>query len=159
MHFTINREDREGQTAQMNAASINEPATYNWYDSNDSLIYSGQSPSLSPTMTEKYKLEVIANSDQYKDYDEVQIKVNPYSIISLSPNPAHSNLTIHYDADEANSAYVILQPIAGGGSNSYILNTTQNQQTLNVGTYPPAVYAVLLVCDGVIVDSKMLTIQ
>ncbi|AEV33697.1 subtilisin-like serine protease [Owenweeksia hongkongensis DSM 17368] len=173
MNFNINREPREefeadagpdqyiyqGQSTQAQAVDINENATYNWYDSSDSLIYSGKTPTLSPTVTEQYKLEVIAEADLYKDYDEMVVQVNPYAITALNPNPASTNLTIDYDADEANSAYLIVQPVVGGGSNNYIISTSQNQTSINVSSYAPGVYAILLVCDGIVVDSEMLTIQ
>lgn len=34
-----------------------------------------------------------------------------------------------------------------------------NQTSINVSSCAPGVYALLLVCDGIVVDSEMLTIQ
>ncbi len=173
MHFNIGRVDRskfeadagpdqfihQGQSAQLQASDIGEPATYNWYDSADSLFYSGKSPTVSPEVTEQYKLEVIAEADLYKDYDEVEVVVNPYAIISVSPNSASNEVNIAYDADEANVAYLIVQPISGGSGSSYNLSTTQGEKTIMVSNYVSGAYAVLLVCDGIVVDSALLTIQ
>jgi hypothetical protein len=171
-NFTINRTEREdfqadagpdemiyeGQSAYLSAADINEPATYNWYDSSDSLIYTGRNPSLSPAATEQYKLEVIADADLYKDYDEVVVNINPYKITSLSPNPATSSVNIHYDADEASSAYLMIYPASGSTGYSYIISTSSNQAQINVSNYTPGAYTVILVCDGAIVDTELLTI-
>lgn len=149
----------EGQSTTLNASDIGEAATYNWYDSNDSLIYTGKYPTVSPTVSETYKLEVIADADLHKDYDEVTVAVNPYAITTLSPNPTTSTVDIGYDAEEAGSAYVMIYPVSGATGHSYILDTQQNQITLNVSSYLPGVYTVILVCDGQIVDSETLSVQ
>jgi hypothetical protein len=144
----------------LNAEDINESATYNWYDSNDSLIYSGISPKLSPEITEQYKLEVIADADGFKDYDEIVIEVNPYFLEEIYPNPATSAVTINYEATEANSAYLMVYNTATGNStNNYILNTSNNNINLNLSSYNTGIYTVILVCDGQIVDAKQLSIQ
>ncbi len=46
--------------------------------------------------------------DGYKDYDQVQVTVNPYKLESLVPNPATSQVTVSYIADEATSAYLMV---------------------------------------------------
>lgn len=174
MNFRINRGNRDdfeanagsdelidkGTSVTLNAEDINESATYNWYDSNDSLIYSGISPTLSPEITEQYKLEVIADADGFKDYDEIVIEVNPYFLEEIYPNPATSAVTINYEATEANSAYLMVYNTAtGNSSNNYILNTSNNNINLNLSSYNTGIYTVILVCDGQIVDAKQLSIQ
>src|SRR5690606_22140674 len=55
------------QTVIISAESINEPAVYNWYDSEGNLIYEGADFETSVTVTKTYKLEIIALADGYKD--------------------------------------------------------------------------------------------
>jgi hypothetical protein len=174
IHFTINKGPRDlfnadagadeaidkGESITLTAEQINEAAEYNWYDSEGNLIYTGASLSVSPEVTEKYKLEIVADADGFKDYDEVEVKVNKYLIEGLSPNPASTNLTIGYDVEGASSAYLM---IIGANnftiSNNYILNSTQTQINIDVSDYLMGIYTVALVVDGQIVDAKALMIQ
>lgn len=174
MTFIVNRGERDqfladaGEDESINLGSsvtlspelINEPATYNWYDSNDSLIYSGVSPTLTPEYTQEYKLEIIADSDGFKDYDEVSIMVNPYFIEEIFPNPASSIATITYSANDASSAYLMIYSSASGnGFNNYILNTSVEDIDIDVSNYGPGIYTVVLVCDGEISDAQQMSIQ
>jgi hypothetical protein len=174
IHFTINKGTRDlfnadagadetidkGESITLTAEQINEAAEYNWYDSEGNLIYTGASLSVSPEVTEKYKLEIVADADGFKDYDEVEVNVNRYTLENLSPNPASTNVTIGYDVEGANSAYLM---IIGASnfiiSNNYILNSTQTQINIDVSDYQMGIYTVALVVDGQIVDAKALMIQ
>ncbi len=150
----------KGESITLTAEQINEAAKYNWYDSEGNLIYSGTSLSVSPEVTEKYKLEVVAEADGFKDYDEVQVKVNGFRITSLSPNPANTNVMIGYDVEGANSAYLMIVGASNfSTSNNYILNSTQTQTNIDISNYQMGIYTVALVVDGQIVDAKALSIQ
>lgn len=147
----------EGQSTELNAYDIGEPAIYNWYDAEGNLVYTGQNFSVSPEFTQKYKLEVIA-TDGLKDYDEIEVKIKEFEILSISPNPASSNVTINYKASTASSAYLMVtQPY--GVSNNYILDLSQNSKTIDVSAYNTGMYIVALVCNGQIVDTRNLIIQ
>lgn len=174
VHFTVNKGPRDlfdadagndqeidkGDSTILTAEQINEAAQYNWYDSNGDLIYSGTSLSVSPNITEKYKLEVIADADGFKDYAEVEVTVNKYKLTSLNPNPASTNVTINYDVDGANSAYLMIVGTTNySTSNNYLLNTTQTQTIINVSNFQLGIYTVALVVDGQVVDAKSLMIQ
>lgn len=110
-------------------------------------------------VTKPYKLEVITDNDGYKDYDEVEVTVNPYKLESLIPNPATSQVTVNYIADEATSAYLMVVSIVTSISNNYILDVNETSINLNVSSYTTGLYSVALVCDGEIVDSKNLAKQ
>ncbi len=141
------------------ASSIGEPAIYNWYNSEGDLIYTGMSIMVSPEITEKYKLEVIAIEDGYKDYDEVTVNVKQHEIKSISPNPASNTATLVYRIENAVSAYLQLTTPYGTTSNNYILDLNQNQIVLDLSSYPIGNYSVILVVDGVLVDTKSLSKQ
>jgi hypothetical protein len=149
-------EIEKDESVTITAAQINEAAIYNWYDPDGNLVYTGRHLTVSPNITKTYTLEIISDRDGYKDYDEIEIKVNPYKIESLVPNPTSNLVTINYDADEASSAYLMIVGTQNNTSNNYILNPQETFISLDVSTYESGIYAIALVCDGVIVGSKNL---
>lgn len=147
------------ESVELSASSIGEPAIYNWYDSNGTLLYTGQNITVSPEFTEKYKLEIIAENDGYKDYDEVTVSVKQYEITSISPNPVINNVTVVYDSENATSGYLqILSPF-GTFSSNYIIDVQQEEITIDISSYASGVYSAILVIDGVSVDSQNLLKQ
>ncbi len=70
-----------GQPIQLAAIPVGEPATYNWYDPNGNLVHTGMSFTTPAVIGRKYKLEVIASADGYKDYAEVEIKGDMSNLI------------------------------------------------------------------------------
>lgn len=152
-------EINKNECITINASQINEAAVYNWYDTDGNLIYTGTDLTVSPDVTQTYKLEIITDLDGFKDYDEIQVTVNPYLLQSLVPNPASNAVTINYDAEAATSAYLMVTNISSSTSNNYILDTTEFQITLDISTYPTGLYSVTLVCNGHIQQSKILAKQ
>jgi hypothetical protein len=152
------------EIAQLNSTTlsaypIGEQAVYNWYDESGTLVYSGKDFTVSPEVTTKYKLEVIASLDGFKDYDEVEIKVKEYAITNISPNPSSDIITIDYRAQKAQSAYVMIVPLFSGTSNQYILNTAETSKRIDVSGYTRGQYAVVLICDGNVIDYKNILVQ
>ena len=134
---------------------IFEVAEYNWYDEAGNLIYSGREFTLTPEITKKYKLEVIAEHG-FKDYSEIKIKVIPYKLISLSPNPTNTEVQINYNIENSNSAYIMISGITNNISDNYLLNIKSSQKTIDLSSYQSGHYIVTLVCDGQMVESKNL---
>lgn len=173
VHYEVNRYERnpfkadagddkdikEGESVAISAIPINESATYNWYDQEGNLIYEGSAFSITPEMTHKYKLEVITDADGFKDYDEMEVKVNPFWIESVSPNPASNQVNIDYKADGASSVYLMILNQTSTVSNNYIIDTSLSETTINLSTYQSGVYTLVLICDGVARDAKNLVIQ
>lgn len=141
------------------AESINEDALYNWYDPDGNLIYTGADLTVSPLITQTYKLEIIAETDGYKDYDEVTVNIMPYHIESLIPNPVNSQLTVTYDAQGATSAYLMLVNQTTSNSDNYILDTEESSIGIDVSGLPTGLYSVILVCNGEIQSVKNLVKQ
>jgi len=69
-----------GQSATLNATTINELAIYNWYNSTGVKLGEGTNINVSPTNDERYKLEVIAEADGTVDYDYVEVNVLHHKI-------------------------------------------------------------------------------
>lgn len=149
------------ETIIISAEQINEAAIYNWYDMNGNLIYQGKDLTVSTDVTKKYRLEVIAISDGYKDYTEVLVKLRDNALGSISPNPSSENITVNYKLNEIGSAYLMVIGCYGNTniSNNYILDINNIQTSINISTYPNGLYTVALVCNGHIVDAKTLVKQ
>lgn len=140
------------------AAYPPEQPIYNWYDTNGNLVYSGKKYTLPSSLSKTYKLEVIAEADGHKDYhiintDELR------KIQSISPNPAHSDITIDYFAGNSSSTYLRITSVATGNQDNYIVNTQNTSHTIGLNAYSVGMYIVSLICDGNIVDSKNLIIE
>ena len=148
------------ETTTLSAYQIGEQAIYKWYDEAGNLIYTGKDLTVSPDVTSKYKLEVEATIDGFKDYDEVEVKVKLFAIKSISPNPSRNIININYKANTANSAYLIVVPLlTNATSHQYLLSTAQTTRTIDVSAYPLGQYPVILMCDGAIADFKNILIQ
>lgn len=149
----------ENESITVSAEDINETATYNWYDPQGNLIHTGTDLTVSPDITQTYKLEVISDMDGYKDYDAIEITVNPHRIESLVPNPVMSQLTVSYMVDGVTSAYLMVVNQSTGATNNYILDESIDEVIVDVSGYSTGLYSVILVCEGEIQDSKNLTKQ
>ncbi len=164
----INKENRNNVVADVEtsinsnsttlvAENIGESAVYNWYDSEGNMIYTGTELTVSPEITKSYKLEIISDIDGFKDYKEVEVTGNsPFTLGTLVPNPTNFQVTVSYNASSATSAYLIITNTVTAGSENHILNTSNNQISVNLSNYSSGIYTVTLVCDGAIVDSKSL---
>ena len=69
-------------------------AIYNWYDASGVLIFTGKDLSVSTDVAQKYKLEVIATADGFKDYTEVEVNLKPSTLGIINPNPVNNNVVI-----------------------------------------------------------------
>ena len=108
----------------ISAEQISEPALYNWYDTDGNLIYQGKDLTVATDVAQKYKLEVIATADGFKDYTEVEVTLKPSVLSTITPNPATDAVTIGYKINEGGTAYLMI--LGGYGSdsssNNYIIN-------------------------------------
>ena len=147
------------ETITLTAATIDEPAIYNWYDPQGNLIHTGTDLTITPEMTQTYQLEVISTFDGFKDYDDVEVIVNPYRIETLVPNPTSSQVTISYLAEGASSAYLMIVDTNTGSSENFILDTLATSVIIDVSALTNGLYDIILVCDGDIQNAKTLLKQ
>lgn len=112
----------------------------------------------------EYKLEVISETDGYKDYFRLNIPVSATQdqLISLSPNPATNTVTAEYQIGQnATNASLIIIPLFGNFQNIYPIDLT-NQKTsieMNLIGYPTGYYSVILMVNGQAVHAKQLIIN
>ncbi len=150
----------KGQTVTLNAVTIGEPALYNWYDSKGNLIYQGANFTTSVAIGEKYKLEVIALSDGYKDYGKVKIGLKPNRIKILYPNPTTGQVTVKYQINRGNNAYLAITPLNGGNTQSnYILDIQDHSFDMDLSLMPTGSYVLTLIVEAKVADSKLLLKQ
>lgn len=162
--FYANAENKladKNTSITLNAQTINEPAVYNWYDNEGNLIYEGADFTVSVEVGKKYKLEVIALSDGYKDYTEVEIKLKPNAITILYPNPTSNQVTVAYKINQGDSAYLSVNTLYGSNniSHNYVLNIEENEITLDVSSYPQGLYIISLITNGQVSDTTTLIKQ
>jgi len=149
----------QGATVTLSAQQINENAIYNWYDENGDLIHTGTTLTISPTVSEKYKLEVIAELDGFKDYDEVNIAVKENYIESISPNPANNFVDVQFRTVENSTSFFMLRNLQTNSSNQYIISPNNSQKQIMLNNIPNGNYSLILFTDGVVQDSKNLIIN
>jgi subtilisin family serine protease len=155
-----NQEVYRNEQVIISAEEIEEDAIYNWYDTNGNLIHTGQNFTVTPQITTTYRLEVIAETDGFKDYDEVEVVVKHAEITNVSPNPVSSMLTIQYDTKNVQAAYLILTRVAQSSlTNNYQINTELNQTIIDVSSLPYGMYNLILVADGEMTDQTSILIE
>lgn len=151
----------KNQTITISAEQINEAAIYNWYDIDGNLVFTGKDITISADVAKKYKLEVIATADGFKDYTEINVNLKPNTLEIISPNPASNSVNISYKLNDVNSAYLMVLGSYGtdGASNNYILDVNSTDTNIDVTNYQNGLYTVALVCNGQIIDAKTLVKQ
>lgn len=149
-----------GNTATLSAVPVGENAFYNWYNSNGNFVASGLSITVSPTASEVYRLEVIAEADRFMDVDEVEVVVNNFHIDNISPNPASNDISVDYTVDASLSTYLSIVPISNGNSAiDYPLDSSLSNINIDISGYASGIYTVVLIVNGYIVDAETLSIQ
>lgn len=138
----------------LNANTINEDAYYNWYDEAGNLIYSGESFTVDPDITTKYKLQVIAKNDGFTSYDEVIVHVKDYQIKAISPNPASTNISVEYYIKGAATVYFSVCPFNSSSSNNYLIDPTLTNASLDLSGMGTGSYYLRLIVNGKIMDEK-----
>lgn len=166
--------DQNSQNS-LTAQSINEPATYSWYSADTTLIDTGMNFVVTTGQPTPAFLSVTADTDGYKDYVAINtnsaangagtsstLQAAADSIVSLSPNPASSQVMVEYHIGSANaqSAQLKVTYVNNPAVLQVVnLNPAQSQKNLNIGGYAPGVYIISLYVDGQQKDSKQLIIQ
>jgi hypothetical protein len=148
-----------GNSANLNAAVIQEPAIYRWYEADGSFIEENNSITLTPEETSTYKLEVTSTNDGYVDYDEMEVRVIHNWINSLSPNPATNTVMVDYTINAASTASIMLLNSTATYQQSFTIPPATGTLNINLSNVASGSYSVILIIDGVAEDSETLIIQ
>lgn len=152
----------KNQNVTLQVNDIYENAVYNWYDEQGNLVYTGKDYTTMAETARKFKVEVIAEADGFKDYAEVDLKMNPHHLESITPNPTSNNINITYNLNSPASAYISITGYIGndtGIQRNYTIGLESNELNIDITEYATGYYAVSLVCDGQVVESKNLIKQ
>ena len=148
------------ETVTLTATNIGDEATYTWYNRSGNVIGTGTSITTVPTATDTYTLEVEREDNGYKSYCEVEVVALAGKIVSLSPNPAHSTLTVKYKLpDNAVIASIQITNIQNNISKTYAISTTANEKTISLEGLSVGSYIVKLIADGKTLHSQNLLIK
>lgn len=148
------------ETVTLTATNIGDEATYTWYNRSGNVIGTGTSITTVPTATDTYTLEVEREDNGYKSYCEVEVVALAGKIVSLSPNPAHSTLTVKYKLpDNAVIASIQITNIQNNISKTYEISTTATEKTISLEGLSVGSYIVKLIADGKTLHSQNLLIK
>lgn len=90
---------------------------------------------------------------------QVEIKVNPNRIISISPNPSSAMIHVNYMNENTSSAYLMILNQSATSSSNYILDLSIEEKDINLSNMSTGIYTVVLICDGIATDAKTLIKQ
>mgnify|MGYP000845097808 FL=1 len=148
------------ETVTLTATNIGDEATYTWYNRSGNVIGTGTSITTVPTATDTYTLEVEREDNGYKSYGEVEVVALAGKIVSLSPNPAHSTLTVKYKLpDNTVIASIQITNIQNNISKTYAISTTATEKTISLESLSVGSYIVKLIADGKTLHSQNLLIK
>lgn len=147
----LDRDINSGDSTELKATDVGEPAKYIWFDQNGELVKKGKNVFVSPIEDAEYVLEVTLVDAGIKDVDKVNVNILESRIVNLSPNPAEDNITIDYQLNNVTQAHIIVL-LPYGGSYHYPLDVYHNQIQIDISAYQTGIYAVSLICDGQNVD-------
>ena len=116
--------------------------------------------SVNVTATSKYKLEVIAKADGYKDYDSIFVVATYGTIEDIAPNPANTQTIVTYDlCEEITSATIVIANVSGQVLYTAPIDVTQTSHTINLQSIPAGQYVVRIESQGTLLDSKTLIVK
>lgn len=142
---------------ELTASDIGEPATYSWYNENGEAIGYGSSVNVPLEKYGKYKVKAMSNSNKTFSEDEVDIN-NAMVIESISPIPMTDVLTINLATGSTGKSKVRITSVQNQAvSEEYSLPAGDKALTINTATYPNGIYAISLIENDKIVDTKKIS--
>src|SRR5690606_27363620 len=99
-----------GSSTVLKSSNIYPYTVYNWYDSQNQLLYSGSDFTITSSVSALYKLEVLSLEDGFTDYSEIVITGSTNNTLNVYPNPTNSVLNVDYDL-QGGSGYINITKI------------------------------------------------
>lgn len=138
----------------LTSGNIYPNTVYNWYDSQNQLLYSGSDFTINSSVSALYKIEVLSLEDGFKDYSEIIITGNTNTTLNVYPNPTNSVLNVDYDL-QGGSGYLNITKIDNSTSNNYILNNMNNTIAIDISNYANGYYNIAFVKNGNVYKSAI----
>lgn len=96
----------------------------------------------------------------YKDYATVNISLKPNRLNTVYPNPTSDQLTVSYQINQGQSAYLAVTPVNGSNTvNNYMIDLDKTTIDLDLSLLSQGAYIVSLIVDGHLTDSTTLIKQ
>ncbi|GHT19347.1 hypothetical protein FACS189429_6940 [Bacteroidia bacterium] len=150
---------RAKEEVTLTSNQIFDDAYYTWYDEAGEKIGTGYQITITPVVSQKYKIEILKKEDGFKSYDEIEVIVVDGVIAALSPNPAQSHVRVDYKlSDNATNAQIQVSDLQNLMSVSYPVSTMENYKEISLSGFVPGTYFVKLIISGVVVDTQTLII-
>lgn len=145
----------------LNAGDVGEPAIYVWYDREGDTVAIGTYLSTNATQNQRYILVVESTVDGYKSCDSVNVVLRNGIIVSLSPNPAMSHVSVTYRlATTVTGGMVQIANMMGMVVKSVPLDIFSTSVSIDIGDLIHGQYTVKMVSsNGDVLDQKILVIQ
>ncbi len=139
--------ETSGNNIILKSSNIYPNTIYNWYDSQNQLLYSGSDFTINSSVSALYKLEVLSLEDGFKDYSEITVSGNSNNTLNIYPNPTNSILNIDYDLQDG-SGYLNITKIDNSVSNNYILSNSNTTTSIDVSNYSNGYYNIAIIKNG-----------
>ena len=141
----------------LNSSIIKDVNT--WYNEAGNVIGDGRQITITPEVSQKYKVEIFREEDGFKSYDEVEVIVVDGMIKAISPNPAQNYIRVDYElSDNATDASVQISNLQNTVSFSYPLSTTETHKEISLPALVSGNYIVKLIISSTVVDTQSLII-
>jgi hypothetical protein len=149
-----------GDTTKLEADDIGEDALYFWLDANGDTLKSGDEMDVWPTTNTTYTLEVIAEDDGFKDYDDVTVTVTNGLITSVAPNPATSTTTVNYETTGVTTVKIkVVETATMVEVDNFTVTAGTGSKVITVSGYNSGTHIITLEGDSQDLDSETLIVQ
>lgn len=144
----------EPLTRRLEASNVNEPATYEWFDSERNLIGKGKDLSVPAGVEGEITLRVKADEDGQIGYAKTFVEKG-MSIKSLSPLPFKSSLNVTLSAPATSSTTLKIASVSGNGEIlEYPVAKGESELTVYASQLGKGIYTVSLIENGAVVDTE-----
>lgn len=145
----------------LNAGDAGEPAIYVWYDGKGDTIAIGTCLSTNATQNQRYKLVVESTVDGYTSCDSVNVVLKNGIIVSLSPNPATSHVSVAYRlATTVVGGTIQIANMMGLVVKTIPLNVASASVSIDIADLTYGQYTVRMISsNGEVLDQKILLIR
>lgn len=146
------RNSYDGIEKHQNPEYVAGDVEYRWFDEDGNLVAEGMDLTINNGVSETYQLVVFDLFNGITDDDYVNVTIDDHEIESISPNPTNTGqIDVHYNIDGTANAYLMV--IENGIIRNYMVTNTTSK-IIQTSNFSNGTHTILLICDGVIKDSK-----
>lgn len=145
-----------GDKCVLKAININEPAHLTWYDEAGIKIGEGDNILLASPQKQVYTLKVESKKDGTVNYSQTEVDAIQ-GFKHLSPLPFSTQLDFTLFSPAAPNTSIVITPISFvGTSEKYEFRQGEAEMTVYTANYVKGTYAISLLVNGIVVDTKQI---